>query len=236
MAVINDPTIAALVARIGMGAGMVWTPMHVVSGPLPVGSGGAFSLSMQSATMSASLGANSEIFQFRYVTGAARLCLVHGITFSASVVTLPPVSTTVLSGPLSVRAAIAREWTAKGSSGTRATITGNSNKLRVGHATTEVDDAGISSSAALTAGTKTIDANDIASAVLTPPGILTAVGIGAPMLCPRTALFGAFAQGLQHPIILGHEEGIILRSGLVFPGTMTWSFTVDIAWSEVDSF
>lgn len=231
MAVINDPNIAANVARVGMGSGMVWTPEHGTSGPLPVGAGGAYRLSMQSGTMAVSLGANSEIFQFRYVTGASRVCLVHGVSISAG--SNVAATTAVLAA---FRMAIARAWTVAGSSGTRATLTGNNNKLRTGHATSEVSDAGISTTGALTAGTKTIDAQDVGN-------VAFGIGTGAItvdtglILVPKTNLMGEFTSGLAFPLILGNQEGFVIRIGAnAFPAGMTWTFGVDAIWSEVDGF
>jgi hypothetical protein len=231
MAVHNDPNIAANVARVGMGAGMVWTPSHVTPGPLPVGGGGAFRLSMQSGTMAAALAANSEIFQFRYVTGAARVCLVHGISISAGM----NVAATA-AALLALRATVARAWTVAGSTGTRATLTGNNQKLHTGHATSEVNDAGISTTAALTAGTKTLDAQDIGSVAF---GRLTGAITVTPdgIILPKTNLLGDFAGSLAFPLVLGNQEGFVIRTGAnAWPAAQTWNFAVDVAWSEVDGF
>lgn len=231
MAVINDPNIAANIARVGMGAGIVWTPQHVVSGPLPIGNGGAYRLSMQSGTMAVSLGANSEIFQFRYVTSNSRVCLVHGISISAG----PNVaaSAAVLAA---FRATIARGWTAAGSGGTRATLTGNNQKLRTSFATSEVNDAGISTTAALTAGTKTLDSQDIGciSFGIGTGAITTQVGL---TWVNKTNLLGEFTGGLAFSLVLANQEGFVIRTGAnAFPAGATWTFGVDVAWSEVDAF
>lgn len=231
MAVINDPTIAANIGRVGMGSGMIWTPQHSVAGPLPVGSGGAFRLSMQSATMAVSLAANSEIFQFRYVTGAARVCLVHGISISSAMNVAA--TTAVL---LAYRATIARAWTVAGSGGARAVLTGNNQLLRTNHTTSEVNDIGISTTAALTIGTKTLDAQDIGSvAFSTLTGAITTSTKG--ILVPKTNLIGDFVGGLAFPLVLANQEGFVIRTGAnAHPAGMTWTFGVDVAWSEVDGF
>jgi hypothetical protein len=219
-----------------MGAGTVWTPLHTTPGPLQVGTGGAYRLSMTSGTMAASLGANAELFQFRYVTAASRVCLIHGISISATIITLPAVSATVLVGPFTFRATAARAWTAAGSGGTRATLTTNQAKLRTAHATSEVNDAGISTTAGLTVGTKTLDTQDIGSVVCST-GVLTAVGVEPQgTLVPKTNLMGEFAGSMAFPVVCANQEGIVVRTGAAFPATMTWAFTVDIAWSEVQGF
>lgn len=228
MAVINDPNTAANIAAVG---NKEYSPLHALSGPFPVGSGGAFRLSMQSGTMAVSLVANSELFQFRYVTGASRVCLVYGISISAG----PNVaaSSAVLMG---FRATVARAWTAAGSGGTRATLTGNNQKLRTSQTTSEVSDAGISTTGGLTAGTKTLDAQDIGSVAfgIGTGAITTQVGL---QWVPKTNLLGDFAGGLAYPLILANQEGFVVRTAnAVFPAGATWTFAVDVAWSEVDTF
>lgn len=238
MAVINDPTTAANIGRVGMASGMVWTPQHNAPGPIPVGSGGAFRISIPSPAISAGLGGNQEVIQFRYVTGASRVCLVHGVSISAQVITLPAVSTTAIQGPLALVLRVARNWTVAGSAGTRMTMTGNNQKLRTGHATSEVNDIGVcAAGAGLTVGTKTLDSQDIGGVQLIPPGVLTAVGAALGSLCPKTNLLGEHFAGLAFPLVLGNQEGFVVRTGAgTMPLTMTWAFTCDIAWSEVDGF
>lgn len=234
MATINDPTLAGNVLQVGMGAGTIWTPGHVTSGPLQVGTGGAYRLSMTSGTMAAALGANSEIFQFRYVTAAARKCLVHGISISAAFLT-PPAVAVVAVGPLVFRATSARGWTGVGTGGTRASLVTNNQKMRTSHATSEVNDAGIATTAALTAGTKTLDTQDIGSVVSSLYFDLAA-GDTSGVLVPKTNLMGDFLGGLAFPEVYDNQEGFVVRVGAAFPATMTWAFTVDVAWSEVQSF
>lgn len=213
-----------------MAAGMVWTPQHVASGPLPPGTGGGYRLSMVSGTIGAAIAANSELFQFRYLTGASRVCLVHGISVSAGA----NVAATA-AALLSLRATIARNWTAAGTGGTRANLTGNLQKLRTSHATSEVADAGISTTAALGAGTKTLDTQDVG-------GVSYGVGTGAITtalslnLVPKTNLLGDFAGSIAFPLVLAHQEGFVIRTGIINPATMTWALTVDVAWSEVQGF
>jgi len=226
MAVIEGGVSAAL-AGVGNQA---FSGLHTVGGPFPVGAGGAYRLSMVSGTIAAALAANSELFQLRYVTSASRVALIHGISVSAGA----NVAATA-AALLSLRATIARAWTVAGSGGTRATLTGDNQQLRTSHATSEVSDAGMATTGALTAGTKNLDSQDIG-------GVSYGVGTGALTttpnftLVPKTNLFGDFIGGLASPIVLANQEGFVIRSGIIGPATMTWALTVDVAWSEVDAF
>jgi hypothetical protein len=185
---------------------------------------------MQSGTIAAGLAANSELFQFRYVTGASRVCIVMGVAVSAGA----NVAATA-AALQSLRLTVARGWTAAGSGGSRATLTGNNQKLRTGHATTEVNDIGIATTGALTAGTKTLDAQDIGS-------VSYGVGTGAITtslslnLVPQTDLLGEFVGSMAFPLILANQEGFVVRSGVTGPTGMTWQLAVNVIWSEVDGF
>jgi hypothetical protein len=136
---------------------------------------------------------------------------------------------------LSLRAMIARSWTVAGSGGTRATMTGNNQKLRTSFATSEVNDIGISTTSNLSLGTKSLDAQDIVGvnySALT--GAITVATQGT--LVPKTNLLGEFVGGLAFPVVLANQEGFVIRTGAANPAGMTWHFTVDVAWSEVDTF
>lgn len=233
MAVINDPSIASNVTRVGMGSGMVFTPVHTVNGPLSVGAGGAYRLSMTSGTIAASLAANSELFQFRYVTATNRICLVHGVSVSASMIATPTAGTTPVNMQLALR--VARTWTVAGSGGTRATLTTNNQKMRTAHATSEVNDIGMATTAALTAGTKTLDSQDHGAVT---GGIYfdLAAGDCDNTLIQQTNLLGEFIGGMAFPLVFANQEGFVIRSGVAMPATMTWNLVANVAWSEVDGF
>ena len=226
MAVIEGGVSAALV---GVGAEAA-SPLHTVRMPVSYGAGGWYRMGMTSGTMAAALGANSEIFQFRYVTAASRIALVYKVSISAGL----NVAATA-AGLIAFRMTAARAWTAAGSGGTRATLTGDNVNLRTSMATSEVNDAGISSTAALTAGTKTLDTTDM-GAISTGIGTgAITVSAGLPIIA-NTALFDADGEG-QHPLVLANQEGFVIRVGAnAFPATMTWSFSVNVLWAEVPAF
>jgi hypothetical protein len=230
MAVINDPNLSGQIAQIGMGTGKTWTPIDTASGPLQVGTGGGYRLSMTSGTIAAALAANSELFQFRFVTAANRVCIVHGISVSASLILASTAATAQ-----TLRATVARSWSVAGTGGTRATLTTNNQKLRTSHATSEVNDAGMATTGALTVGTKTLDAQDIGG-VSYGVGTAAVTALGSTVLVPKTNLLGDFGGTLAFPLVLANQEGFVIRSGLIGPATMTWQLSVDVAWSEVTSF
>lgn len=120
MAVIEGGVSAALA---GVGAEAL-SPLHTVKGHISLGSGGAFRVGPQSGTMAAALAANSEIFQFRYVTAASRLAIINRVSISAGANVAASAAAL-----LAFRMTVARAWTAAGSGGTRLTLTGDNANL-----------------------------------------------------------------------------------------------------------
>lgn len=206
------------------------SPLHTVRLPVSYGSGGVYRVGATSGTMAAALAANAELFQFRFVTAASRVALVQKISISAG--TNLAATAAALIG---IVGTIARGWTAAGTGGARITLTGDNVNLRTSMATSEVNDAGISTTAGLTAGTKTLDTTNFGA-------VSIGIGTGAItashslILLPNTPLFDADGEG-QHPIILANQEGFVIRNGAVaWPATMTWSFSVNVLWFEVPAF
>jgi len=211
----------------------VFVPEHVASGPMSIGNGGGYRLAMTSGTIAAALAANSELFQFRYVTAASRVALIFGITVGAGAIVAPAVGVTPVN--MQLRAAIARAWTADGSGGTAANLTTNNQKLRSAFATSEVSSARMATTAALGIGTKTLDAQDMGSVLTSTYFDLAASDVDLTLVKP-TNLLGEFAASLGFPLVLANQEGFVVRSGLVMPATLTWNLIVNVLWSEVNAF
>lgn len=190
--------------------------------PLDHGSLGTYRLSMLSGTMAAGLAANSEIFQFRW-SDATRLCVITSIIWDG----LSGTATAFAAGVGKVDVLVARSWTADGSGGTPATITGNNQKMRTSMGSTLLGAARISSTTNLTVGTKTLDAQAIAqySAAF---GTATST-----QWIPMVDLFHADA-GTESPLILAQNEGFVVRAAV--PATGTWQFGVTVAWTELTAF
>lgn len=226
MAVIEGGVSAALA---GVGAEAA-SGLHIVNMPIAHGAGGWFRVGATSGTMAAGLAANAEIFQFRYVTAASRIALVHSVGLSAGANVAASAAALV-----AFRMTVARAWTAAGSGGTRLTLTGDNCNLRTSHAASEVSDAGIATTGALTAGTKTLDTTDLGAI---SQGIGTgAITVSVPLVVlDPTYLFNAPTDG-GFPLVLAHQEGFVLRVGAnAFPAGLTWSFSVSVCWAEVPAF
>lgn len=202
--------------------GTVYRAMRTTLRPIDYGSYGSYRMSLLSGTMAAGLAANAEVYQFRW-SDASRLCVVTAITFDG----LSGSATAFAAGFGKVDAVIARSWTADGSGGSAATLTTNNNKRRTSMGTTLVGAARIASTAALTAGTKTLDSQAIGQ-------YSAAIGTGTSVQwIPQFKLFEG-EPGIESPLIFAQNEGFVIRATV--PATGTWQFGVTVCWTEVESY
>jgi hypothetical protein len=214
--------------------GSTFRAIRITPRPIDYGSLGFYRLGMITGTMAAALTANSEIFQFRW-TDATRFAAIYRIAISAGANVAATAAALV-----AFRLALARAWTVAGSSGTRATTTGHNQKLRTSMGTSLVaaNDIGISTTGALTPGTKTIDAQDA--------GVI-AFGIGTGAITTSNNLTFLVPTDLlnidsssDHPIVLAggaNPEGYVIRiGGNAFPAAMTWHASVNTSWAEVAAY
>lgn len=198
-------------------------PQSVFQIPAPFGALGIYSAAVLSGTIGAGLAADSEILQFRW-TDATRLCLIHSVTLDG----VDGSATAFTAGFGRIYATIARSFSAAGTGGNTATLTTNNGKLRTSMGTTLLGELRSASTAALGAGTKTLDALSIGQVSLTF-GTATSVRY-LPSPVPLFSTDGVNSM----PIVLAQNEGLVLRA--VVPATGTWQFGATIKWSEVAAF
>jgi hypothetical protein len=202
--------------------GTNYRAMRATLRPIDAGALGAYRLSLLSGTMAAGLAANSEVFQFRW-SDATRLCIVTSVLWDG----LSGNATAFTAGIGKVDLQVARSWTADGSGGSAATLSGNNQKQRTSMGSTLLGAARISSTAALTAGTKTLDAHAHGqySAAF---GTATST-----QWIPQVDLFHADPGG-ESPLIFAQNEGLVIRATV--PATGTWQFGVTVCWTEVAAY
>ena len=190
--------------------------------PIDYGALGSYRMSGLSGTMAAGLAANSEVFQFRW-TDATRLCVITSVLWDG----LSGSATAFAAGFAKVDMLVARSWSADGSGGTTLTPTGNNQKMRSSMGTTLVGSARVSSTAALTAGTKTLDS-------LAMGQYSAAIGTAtSTQWMPQFDLFHVDPGG-ETPLILAANEGFVVRATV--PATGTWQFGVTVTWTEVTAY
>jgi hypothetical protein len=215
MAVIQDPTDATKIARVSPEL----EALSVVNKPIDPGALGAYMVSVASGTMAAGMAGGSEVVQFRY--GGANLCLVEQVMFEG----MTSLGTGFTAGVASALLTITRNYTANGSGGGAATLTGNNQKLKTSvYGTTGLSEIRVATTAGLTSPAGDApDANPIARAQW---GVSTATNA---QQAGQFLLFDAY--GVGHPIELAQNEGLILS--MTVPATGTWAFSVRFKWTEI---
>lgn len=170
--------------------------------------------------MAAGLAAASTVYSFRNST--ANLYIVKQVLLQMNA------GTTGFTAGLGTFAMFAaRSFTASDTGGTSLVPTGNGNKLRTSMATTGIADVRISSTATLTAGTRTLDAFAIGN--ITVPIAATTWTNYVPN---NTAVFDARVG--EHPLVLAQNEGFVIQATV--PATGVWFFSVNTTWEELASY
>lgn len=190
--------------------------------PTDVGALGAYGVSLASGVMAAGLAAGAEIFQFRW-THASQLACITRVTMWAGGIG------GFTAGVCRFDLTLARAWTADGSGGTAATMTGNNGKKRASYATSAVGAIRVASTAALSSGTKTLDAQAVGSVGSSTLGSASA---GDKLVGPVAELFRY--DGISHALVLAANEGLVIRATV--PAAGSWSFGVTVEWSELTAF
>lgn len=178
---------------------------------------GHYRIDSETGLIAATLAANGTLFSFRW-TDSTKLCVLRDIEISC-----------VISGAITAAvhfgldAFIARSFSASDSGGAALTLTGNNQKKLTSMGTSLVGDARIATTATLTPGTRTLDANPFAGVLF---GTGTAIGSTA---LPKTKLYGAD----EYPIIFAQNEGFVIRNPFAGPITGSFVVGVEVAWEEL---
>lgn len=174
---------------------------------------GRYGIALATGVMAAGISAESEIFQFLWqsTTVNARI-----LSVMVSAGNLP---TAFTAGFGSFGLFLATPWAAAGTGGGTATLTTINGKHSTADAVTALTEARIATTAALTAGTKTLAAHPIGAAWFGVPNVA-----GSNMLAPT--------ELLRHPVILGTAATSGLAVKVTVPATGTWTGGVAIRWEE----
>jgi hypothetical protein len=201
-------------------------PLQIVQSPL---GGNGYRLSAFTGTIGAALAASSELFQFRWLSGTKTRCVVQKVVFDG--MAMVAVSTAV--GPIGFMLKMATGWSIVGSGGTRIANTGENMQLETAQPVAQVNDIGIATTGALTAGTKTKHANAIGQAL---GGIgtaaITAYGPSS-VVMPQPLLD---ATSGSFPIILADQEGFTIDTTHIGPAGYTYVAGFTVQWVEMAAF
>jgi hypothetical protein len=208
--------------------GTAFRAQRITPRPTDHGSLGHYSYGGFTGILPAALAANSEIFQFRW-TDATRICLINEVKISAAV------STTFFAAgvPVQIDMVKSTAWSAAGTLGTAISPAALLKKrTSMGSSLVASGDMRIATTAALGAGTKTLETLSLAT--LAGSGPITASLYGQ-IFAPGSILFRAEAGDGQHPLTLVQNEGFSIRSVAV-PATGTWTAAIQVDWTEVSVY
>lgn len=199
--------------------------------PPAFGSLGVYNNAMNTGSIAATLGANSDLWSLRW-TDATRLCLIRKLSVSAVV------NAAITTGvQFDLAAFFARSFTVSDSnanSSTTATTSGSNDTLRTSMGTSLIaaNDIRIAGTGGFTAGTRTLDTNPLGRILGwtgTAAGTFIFNSTGLIPLIDRT---GAG----QMPVVLAQNEGIVIRNPVAGPATGTFVITVNVDWQEAASY
>jgi hypothetical protein len=208
--------------------GSTFRALRTVARPVDHGALGAYSYGGFTGIIPAALAANSEIFQFRWAD-ATRLAVIRKIRFSASV------STTFFAAGVPVQIDLIKStaWTVQGTGGTGITPAALlKRRTSMGSSLLAAGDARIATTAALGAGTKTLETLSLSS--IAAGGPITA-SLNGTIIAPGTVLWQAEVGDGEHPLVLAQNEGFSIRSVAV-PATGTWTAAINVDWAEVAAY
>jgi len=189
--------------------------------PVDVGTLGSYGISAATGIMAATLAAGSPIFSFRW-GDATRFALIRVVKID-----LVSLGTGFTAGNGLMEMVFARAFTGSDTGGTLIDLTGNNVKRRTTFGSSLVTSMRISSTATLSAGTRTLDANALAT---------LRFGVSATANVTQLALTPIWSPDFtgEWPLVLSKDEGFIIRATV--PATGTWTGDVNVEWTEIGSF
>lgn len=195
--------------------------LRVINRPPAFGSLGAYGLDALSGAMAAGLAAQSPVYSIRWAD-LTRFALIQNVYIS-----MCSLGTAFTAGIGRFELMFARSFTANDSGGNSILPAGSMNKKRTNMGTTLFTDMRQSSTATLTAGTRTLDTTALKQ-------VYFAIGSVVNTVYLVTNPFWSLQIDGNHPIILAQNEGLVIRATV--PATGTWQFNVGLEWMEVGSY
>jgi hypothetical protein len=186
--------------------------------PVDYGAGGCYQICSKSGIMAAGLAAAAPIYSWRW-TNTTLLGILRRVKFQAW-----GLGTAFTAGIATIDMFVCRGWTAADTGGVTETITGDNNNLRTAMPAMQVQEIRHSSTAALTAGTRTKDVQPIESLNFT-------IGAVANQTWSPNPVNLYEKSETEHPLVLVQNEGFTVQATV--PATGTWSWMMTTYWDEV---
>lgn len=127
---------------------------------------------------------------------------------------------------------IARNFTASDSGGIAADLTGNNAKARTSDPSSTLADLRIANTAALTVGTRTLDAQSYGCTNTVSSTTTRIVSVSGGTVLNSGS--GTFIPSTSNPLVLAANEGIVVRhSQTNYPATGTLLYAITVCWMEL---
>lgn len=196
--------------------------LRITPRPTDVGSLGSYAITVSTGTMAAGIASASPIFSIRWTDATGKVMLLRVVR-----VAVYSLGTGFATGTGFLEMVAARSFSASDTGGAAVTLTTNNAKRKTAFGTSLIGSALISTTAALTAGTRTLDTNP-----------LSAVHFGVPattnlVLLPTSPIWVPDFSG-EWPMVFAQNEGFIIR--ITVPATGTWGADIQMEWSELTGF
>jgi len=202
--------------------------LHVTVKPHGYGAFGHYQLAVTTGAVGAGASADSEVFQFRWNT-TTRYALIQRVWLTGFRAT-----TAFAAGAIDFKLTRATAWTASGTGGTSLTLSSPAFMVRAGEmGVTGADDIRIATTAALGAGTKTLDTYDMGLITThSSGGVGSATPIIGSLYLPTVELYRTDPS--EHPLVLAVEQGFVVRATV--PATGVWNLGIGVRWCEAEDF
>jgi len=188
--------------------------------PVDYGLGGCFQITSKSGSMAAGLTANSPIYAFRWVSSTL-LGILRRVR-----ITVATTTTGFAAGQMTFDLFRAQSWSAADTGGVTDTLGIDNGNLRTSMPGSVLSEIRHSSTAALTAGTRTLDAQPHDSLALQAATAATTV------IASRALIFDK-GGAADHPLVMAQNEGFVIQATV--PATGVWAFAITPEWDEVTS-
>ena len=185
---------------------------------------GAFQLSMTSGaltTVAAGTASAGTVFSFRYAPGGSTVCVVKRVSLNW-------VQTTAFGAAqqMGFGLFVARGFSGADSGGTAATLSGDNNKMRTSLANIGVSNINIGSTGALTAGTRTLDAQPLGAVNFWVPGV------GTQLVTTEMLAYDVN----DYPLVLENNEGFVIQNQILMGASGVGTLVVNVEWFEATSY
>lgn len=210
--------------------GTTFRGLHVHCKPAEYGSLGHYQAALQTGAIGAGMATDGELLQMRWVD-ATRLFVLQKMTVNGMRAT-----TAFVAGSIDWKITRVTGWSADGTGGNAVTITGQELRQRTSMGLTLFSTGfRIATTAALGAGTKTLNTNNHGLITThSSAGISGATPIIGSNFLPIFDLFEQDAADGECPMIQVQNEGIVVRATV--PGTGVWNAGFTAKWAEVTAY